>query len=124
MGAGRTFTITKDFAFSASHVLGGLPEGHQCGRLHGHNYSVELELTSPELDAPGFVVDYGDLAVFKAVIDGRLDHRHLNDVLDVNPTAEHLACWLYGEALRVLPAGTVAAVRVMETPKTGAEYRP
>lgn len=38
------FRITKEFHFSASHQLTGLPEDHQCARLHGHNYIVEVEL--------------------------------------------------------------------------------
>jgi 6-pyruvoyltetrahydropterin/6-carboxytetrahydropterin synthase len=39
------YTITKQFSFSASHVLDHLPEGHPCARrLHGHNYIAELVL--------------------------------------------------------------------------------
>ncbi|HBU96439.1 6-pyruvoyl trahydropterin synthase family protein, partial [Thalassospira lucentensis] len=38
------FTITKQFAFSASHQLAGLDADHPCSRLHGHNYIVEVEL--------------------------------------------------------------------------------
>jgi 6-pyruvoyltetrahydropterin/6-carboxytetrahydropterin synthase len=120
------FAISKRFEFSASHVLAGLPDGHQCGRLHGHNYGVEIEVAAARLDSRGFVVDYGELASVKEWIDATLDHRHLNDVMADNPTAEHLARWLFNQAdaLLDLPAGTsVAAVRVMETPKTVAEYR-
>lgn len=117
-----TYRISKSFDFSASHQLGGLPDGHQCGRLHGHNYRVELELASATLVPPGFVVDYGDLAPFKAYLDTELDHRHLNDVLGNEPTAEHLAEHLYNRAQRW--GWPVSAVRVYETPKTCAEYRP
>ena len=125
------FTITKEFAFSASHVLAGLPEGHQCGRLHGHNYVVEVELAADVLDATGFVLDYGELAPFKRWVDDTLDHRHLNDVLPhlANPSAELLAQELYDVARRLPAQSTssnwwLAAVRVRETPKTCAEYRP
>ncbi|HUM68046.1 MAG TPA: 6-carboxytetrahydropterin synthase, partial [Chloroflexota bacterium] len=38
------YTISKQFHFSASHQLNGLPLEHQCARLHGHNYEVELIL--------------------------------------------------------------------------------
>jgi P-type Ca2+ transporter type 2C len=41
------YTIAKRFAFSASHVIGGLPADHPCARLHGHNYEVEVVLQSP-----------------------------------------------------------------------------
>lgn len=119
------FTIAKRFEFSASHVLAGLPDGHQCGRLHGHNYVVELELQAEQLDARGFVRDYGELGDFKGWIDDHLDHRHLNDVIEkVNPTAEHLAVFLYELARYALGLTQVSAIRVYETPKTCAEFRP
>jgi 6-pyruvoyltetrahydropterin/6-carboxytetrahydropterin synthase len=116
------FTIAKRFAFSASHIIEGLPEGHPCGRMHGHNYSVEVILQGEELNAIGFVVDYNELATFKRFVDDELDHRHLNDVLSCPTTAEHLARHLYTKAHGLW--NEVAAVRVSETPKTWAEYRP
>jgi len=115
------FTITKQFSFSASHILEGLPEGHPCGRMHGHNYVIEVELAGP-LNPVGFVVDYNDLKPIQEWIDITIDHRHLNNVLAGNPTAEHLAAHLYETFRPRFP--TLVAVRVSETPKTWAEYRP
>ncbi len=116
------YTIIKQFSFSASHVLENLPEGHPCARLHGHNYVVELVLEGLELDESGFVRDYRDLAPFKTFIDEKLDHRHLNDIMDGPTSAENLARFLYEFAHGLWPE--VTAVRVSETPKTWAEYRP
>jgi 6-pyruvoyltetrahydropterin/6-carboxytetrahydropterin synthase len=79
------YTITKQFSFSASHVLDHLPEGHPCARLHGHNYVVELVLRSGDLNGDGFVRDYNELAIFKNFVDEKLDHRHLDDVIDGPP---------------------------------------
>jgi len=122
-----TYTIDKDFAFSASHVLTGLPEGHQCGRLHGHNYLVRLRLSGERLLPVGFLYDYGSMRPFGQFIDNTLDHRHLNDVMDGNPTAERLAQHLgiiaKGLLLR-LPDGVDVAVGVSETPKTWAWWLP
>lgn len=116
------FTITKQFSFSASHILHGLPEGHKCGQLHGHNYIVEMELRSATLNSVGFVRDYRELDEFKHFIDDKLDHRHLNDVMcGLNPTAENMACWLYHLFSPTYPE--LRAVRVSETAKTWAEYR-
>lgn len=115
-----TFTITKEFAFSASHALEGLPDSHQCARLHGHNYVVAVRLESASLNPVGFVLDYGDLAPLRDYIDGALDHRHLNDVLHFNPTAERLAQWLYEVCAG--QGWPVAAVGVSETPKTWAWF--
>lgn len=117
------YTITKEFHFSASHQLHGLPEDHQCARLHGHNYVVVIELRAAELNAHGFVRDYLDLAEFKRYVDETLDHRHLNDVLgDDCVTAERLAKHFHDWCHARWPE--VAATKVSETPKTWAEYRP
>jgi 6-pyruvoyltetrahydropterin/6-carboxytetrahydropterin synthase len=91
-----TFRITKEFHFSASHQLVSLPPDHQCARLHGHNYVVEVELTADD---------------------------HLNDVLGHGRvTAECLAKHFFDWCRTSLP--DVSAVRVSETAKTWAEYRP
>jgi 6-pyruvoyltetrahydropterin/6-carboxytetrahydropterin synthase len=119
------YRISKEFQFSASHRLAHLPEDHQCARLHGHNYVVVLELSGfqEDLTEAGFVRDYGDLGDFKKWIDAELDHRHLNEVVpDRNPSAENLAHWIYSCWSERF--AEISAVRVSETPKTWAEYRP
>ncbi len=117
-------TIWKEFHFSASHVLNELPENHPCGRIHGHNYVVVVELSAPhdQLNKAGFVRDFGELGVVKSWIDEEIDHRHLNDVLcELNPSAEQIAQWIFGHWKEKFPELT--AVRVSETPRTWAEYR-
>lgn len=117
------FRITKEFHFSASHQLFGLEEDHPCARLHGHNYVVEVELMSETLNSTGFVRDYRELSEFKQFIDDKLDHRHLNDVLgDDSVTAETMARYFFNWCHQRWPE--TSAVRVKETPKTCAEYRP
>lgn len=120
------FRITKEFHFSASHQLKQMPEGHQCARLHGHNYVVTIELAREFTDGNGFVIDFGDLKPFQHYIDTTLDHRHLNDALGSDngymTTAEHLARHLFEWAACYWP-NQIVAVRVSETPKTCAEYR-
>lgn len=116
------FRISKQFSFSASHVLDCLGDDHPCARLHGHNYVVTIHLRSEALNEYGFVVDYRDLRLVKKYIDEVLDHRHLNDVLAVHPTAENMAKHLYDTFKRQLPQ--MYAVEVCETPKTSAVYEP
>jgi 6-pyruvoyltetrahydropterin/6-carboxytetrahydropterin synthase len=116
------FRITKQFHFSASHQLCGLPDTHPCARLHGHNYIAEVELTADALDEHGFVLDYRELAPLKRYIDDELAHRHLNDVFGHDMvTSEWLAKMLF-DWCRV-HWEQVSAVRVSETPKTWAEFR-
>ncbi|MDT3395392.1 6-carboxytetrahydropterin synthase [Streptomyces sp. B1866] len=118
--------ITKEFHFSASHVLDRLPSWHPCARMHGHNYIVVLELSArrEDLNEAGFVRDYRDLDAFKKWMDDTLDHRHLNEAMGggVSPSAENLAAWIFDLWTEHFPELT--SVRISETPKTWAEYRP
>jgi 6-pyruvoyltetrahydropterin/6-carboxytetrahydropterin synthase len=115
------YRIAKEFHFSASHIIDGLPEGHKCGRLHGHNYKVVIYLTAVDLDDVGFVIDFGDLKPFKDVIDDELDHRHLNDILVGETTAERIAQWLFIRAADMF-GDFVEKVRVWETVKAWGEF--
>lgn len=121
------YQISKRFTFEAAHWLPGLADGHKCGRLHGHSYTVEVLLAAPALTGPGFVVDFGELAPLKRHLDECYDHQLLNEVLDVVPTSENLAKVLFDwcSAHIPLPDGAVlTAVRVSETASSWAEYRP
>lgn len=93
---------------------------HQCARLHGHNYTVEVELRDNDLCDVGFVRDYNELNYIKQWLDTQLDHRHLNDVLVGNPTAENMARIMYYKFKPMFPQ--LHAVHVSETNKTWASY--
>lgn len=114
------YKISKQFSFSASHILEGLSDDHPCARLHGHNYVITVHLRSSTLSNVGFITDYRELSFIKEYIDLKLDHRHLNDVFDINPTAENLAKTLYDIFVTTVPQ--IYAVEVSETPKTTAIY--
>ena len=118
------FSITKDFHFSAAHHLDGLHPGHQCGRDHGHNYQVRVQLVAALLDDHGFVLDYGELAPFGRWLDATLDHRDLNQVWPEigNPTAEHIARELAKIVVKLcgIPPEIHVTIGVSETPKTWA----
>ena len=116
------YEITKEFKFSAGHFLNGLPDTHQCSRQHGHNYLVEICLRSDRLNEVGFIVDYGDLADFKQIIDSQYDHRNLNDFLDFNPTAENLAQKFFAIALDLPWGNNLSSITVKETDGTSAVY--
>lgn len=117
------YQISKEFNFSASHQLVGLCDGHPCGRLHGHNYKVNVVLRSDELNEVGFVFDFGDLSPINRWINETLDHRHLNDVMPTSPTSENLAKFIFNKCGELLPGVPVFEVGVSETPKTWAVYR-
>lgn len=86
-------TIGRTFRFESAHFLPKVPAGHRCRGLHGHNYKVEVVLGG-EVDARGFVRDFGEVDADMAPLLAKVDHKLLNDVpgLD-NPTAEIIARW-------------------------------
>jgi len=114
-------TLTKSLWFDAAHWLPTFPEGHKCQRLHGHSFRVDVVLTGETQEPQGYLVDYGQIKqVAQEAID-QLDHRLLNDIEGLtNPTAEHIAKWLYERIEPKLPQ--LAAIRVHETPSSVAEY--
>jgi 6-pyruvoyltetrahydropterin/6-carboxytetrahydropterin synthase len=121
-----SYRVSKRFGFSASHVLHGLGDDHPCSRLHGHNYEIEVLAEADDLDERGFVVDFRELDPVKAWIDATIDHRHLNDVMDGQPSAEAIARLVFDWCRASLPApvaAKVVAVRAWETPRAYAEYR-
>ena len=116
------YKVSKQFTFSASHILDRLCEGHPCARVHGHNYIVTIHLRAEKLNEFGFVCDYKELDFIKEFIDSHLDHRHLNDVIPHHPTSENIASYLFEIFAEKLPE--LYAVEVSETPKTSAIYEP
>ncbi len=111
--------ITKKFNFSASHILVGLDKEHPCGRLHGHNYTVTVELKG-EPNKDGFVLDYNDLKPFKEYFDNKLDHKHLNDIFDFQTSVENMSKFIYEKFKKDFPL--LSAIEMSETPKTNCRY--
>ncbi|AYA42269.1 6-carboxytetrahydropterin synthase QueD [Xenorhabdus nematophila] len=117
-----SITIFKDFQFEAAHHLPHVPEGHKCGRLHGHSFMVRLEITG-ELDPlSGWIMDFADVkAAFKPIWE-RLDHHYLNEIPGLeNPTSEVLAKWIWKQLKPTL--SPLSAVMVKETCSAGCIYR-
>ena len=105
-------TLFKDFQFEAAHLLPHVPEGHKCGRLHGHSFMIRIEVTG-EVDAhSGWVMDFAELkAAFKPIWE-RLDHHYLNDIPGLeNPTSEVLASWIWQQLKPQLPELSAVMVK-------------
>ena len=113
--------IFKVFTIEAAHRLPHVPEGHQCARLHGHSFRIELHVSGEPGPDTGWVMDFADIkAAFKPLYE-QLDHHYLNEIdgLD-NPTSERLAMWIWARLKPALPL--LSEVVVHETCTSGCRY--
>ena len=116
--------ITRDF--SAAHSLRGY--NGDCSSLHGHNWLVQVFVTSSELDEIGIAMDFKLLKKELNAILAELDHKYLNDLPAFsgrNPTSENIAMYIYQRlkpVVAAVPGASLSRVRVCESPSSGASY--
>ena len=84
------YYVSKRMEIAGSHQL-ALSYESKCSNIHGHNWIVTVHCRAATLNADGMVCDFTRI---KGRIHDALDHRHLNDVLPFNPTAENIARWI------------------------------
>ncbi|HEY3491026.1 MAG TPA: 6-carboxytetrahydropterin synthase QueD [Candidatus Deferrimicrobiaceae bacterium] len=117
-----TLTVKSDFA--AAHRLREY-DGN-CERLHGHNWLVEVSVTTGTLDARGMAVDFRVIKTALNEVLGQLDHAYLNDVSpfsEINPSSENISRFIYDEVTgRMPPTVRVSSVVVWESTDARAEY--
>ncbi len=113
--------VFKIFRFEAAHRLPNVPEGHKCGRLHGHSFLVEIHVSGPIDEHAGWVMDFGDIKEAFKPLEERLDHNFLNEIEGLeNPTSEVLARWIWRELKPRLDI--LSKVVVQETCTAGCIY--
>jgi 6-pyruvoyltetrahydropterin/6-carboxytetrahydropterin synthase len=114
-------------SFSAAHQLREF-EG-PCEDLHGHNWKVEIYVTSETLNEAGIVVDFGVLKKHVRTVMAGLDHKFLNNLeafRDKNPSSENIARHV-AEQLSLLlhdPGVKVNRVTAWESETACATYYP
>ena len=87
--------LSCEFHYDSAHYLTRVPEGHKCGRLHGHTYVLTVTLGGPVRD-DGFICDFADVKTVIEPLIKQLDHRLLNDIDGLeNPTVEIQLEWLW-----------------------------
>lgn len=113
--------IYKQFSFDSAHFLSAVPEGHKCGNMHGHTYSLTVFIEGMPEQKSGWIIDYGDLKkIIKPIIE-ELDHHLLNEIPGLeNPTSENLSIWLWNKIKPLLP--NLKKIELKETPSSGVTY--
>ena len=87
------YEVKKRVEISAAHML-KLNYDSKCTNLHGHNWIIDIYLRSETLNKNGMIMDFSHI---KKHIEDRFDHKVINDVIDINPTAENLAKYICDE---------------------------
>lgn len=118
------YSIRTEFEFEAAHKL-KLTYDSPCQRLHGHSYKCAVTISNSTLDENGMIVDFKILKkIIKQKIEDRLDHQYLNDIFEVNATAEYMSRWIAQEIADGLAENNISAactkVELNETTKNKA----
>lgn len=112
-------------SFSAAHTL---DIGGKCEDLHGHNFTVDITVSSQDLDSEGLVIDFRILKEWTEDILDELDHTYLNDLppfKDINPSSESVARFIFDRIVEKARDKniTVSKVTVWESNTAWATYR-
>ncbi|MEA2081225.1 MAG: 6-carboxytetrahydropterin synthase QueD [Elusimicrobiota bacterium] len=109
--------------FSSAHYLRNYKG--KCENLHGHNWGVTAEVSSPKLKK-AMVMDFKELKEKLKEVLLPLDHVLLNDLRDfkkLNPTSENIACHIFKKLARLLPRGVrLEEIKISETENNIASY--
>ena len=119
------YHVTIETHFSAAHFLRNYHG--RCENLHGHNWKIEVTVSSDKLDEAGMALDFSILKEKTKAILEQLDHRNLNEIepfTEINPSSENIAHFLFDlltQNLRDHPV-TLSRVTVWESQNSKASY--
>ncbi len=120
------YKLMIESGFSSAHQLRGYKG--KCENLHGHNWRVQVYVTSNTLNDIDLVIDFHEIKDMTNDIISKLDHRLINTVFpftEKNPSSENIARWIFGELKEKLAKYNdikVSAVTVWESPTASATY--
>ncbi len=120
------FEVSVKSSFSAAHSLQEI--GGKCENLHGHNFVVEVIITSERLNDQGVVIDFRALKSYLGETLELLDHTFLNEIVpftDHNPSSEHIARFIHAEIRKRIEHEEIDArvrINVWESDTSRASY--
>lgn len=134
------YTVQKSFSVAMGHILEDAYT-KKCCNLHGHTYTVVVELGGDKLNSDGMLADYTHIKeVFKRIVENKFDHatiippkwherfKDIPGVINIqfNPTAENIAQFFFNLLEDELSNEycTLTKVIVKETETNYACYSP
>ena len=113
--------------FSGAHQLKEFKGA--CESLHGHNWKIEVYVSSDVLDQAGVVIDFRELKNRVNAVVGTLDHKFLNELepfKNQNPSSENIARYVAEELTSLIddPKIEVSRVTAWESETACATYYP
>lgn len=113
--------LCKSFRFDAAHQLPCVPDGHKCGRVHGHGFRVEIFVGGEVKEREGWLLDHALISRAVEPLIQKLDHSFLNEIEGLEiPTIENLARWFWKNLKPVFPG--LSKVIVHETDQASCIY--
>ena len=121
------YHVSIETHFSAAHHLRNY-NGH-CENLHGHNWKVEVTVSTEQLDEAGMALDFTILKKKTTALIEQLDHHNLNDIppfTTINPSSENIARYVAQELAQRLadPKIKISRVTAWESDNACATYYP
>ncbi|MDX9910715.1 MAG: 6-carboxytetrahydropterin synthase [Phycisphaerales bacterium] len=123
------YEISVHGEFCAAHALSiaGVREA-----VHGHNWRVTLVVSGEELDPDGLLCDFHTIERTLREVLRPMNNQDLNSLAPfdkVNPSAEHVARYIYDEMHvrldeALAPHASVSRVSITEAPGCVATFRP
>jgi 6-pyruvoyltetrahydropterin/6-carboxytetrahydropterin synthase len=111
--------------FSAAHALRGY-DG-DCARIHGHNWKIEAEIRTLELNNLGLSIDFKIVKQHLRSIADIIEHQYLNDIEpfdELNPTAENIVSWFFDKLAPLIAKHNcdLIALTLWETDRASIRY--
>ena len=119
------YDLMIESQFSSAHQLRGYKG--KCEALHGHNWRVQITVSSDNLNDIGIMVDFHELKDISGEVISSLDHSFLNDVFpftEINPSSENIAKWIFDSMKKKIDSKLcdVSSVTVWENETSSATY--
>lgn len=119
------YDLMIESQFSAAHQLRGYKG--KCEELHGHNWRVQVTVSSDKVNETGMVIDFHELKAIAGEVIASLDHAFLNEVFpftEINPSSENIAKWIYESIKKRIRKKkcNLSSVTVWENETSSATY--